>query len=96
MLTHIVFFKLKQKDTESVEKAKNTLKSMEGKIAVLKSIQVGVNVVYSARAYDIALVTTFDSLEDMEAYQIHPVHANEVQAVMKPNIEATASVDFIS
>lgn len=96
MLTHIVFFKLKSRDKKSIEEAKNILLSMENKIPLFKSFQVGEDVIHSARAYDLALVTTFDSLEDMEAYQIHPVHVNEVQAVMKPNIEATASVDFFS
>ena len=96
MLTHIVFFKLKKRDKKSVEEAKNTLLSMQNKISLFKSFQVGEDVVHSARAYDLALLTTFDSLEDMQAYQVHPVHVNEVKAVMQPNVEATASVDFIS
>ncbi len=43
MFTHIVFFKLKNK--EQVIEARNILLSMEGKIPQLKGLEVGVDVV---------------------------------------------------
>ncbi|AJA48835.1 hypothetical protein CPAST_c27680 [Clostridium pasteurianum DSM 525 = ATCC 6013] len=92
MFTHIVFFKLK--DRNNTKKAKELLLSMEGKISFLKEIKVGEDVVHSQRSYDIALITKFDSKEDMDNYQVNPVHVNEVVKYLKPMLEGSASVDF--
>lgn len=94
MFTHVVFFKLKDKSKENIEKAKSILMRVEGKVPTLKTVKVGIDVVRSARSYDLALIATFDSLEDMEAYQVHPVHVNEVLADLKPMLESSAAVDF--
>ena len=45
MFTHIVFFKLKEATNENVEKASEILNSMEGQIAELKGLEVGIDVV---------------------------------------------------
>lgn len=94
MFTHIVFFKLKNK--EQTEEAKNILLSMEGKIPELKGLEVGVDVLHTERSYDLALITRFDSLEDMNTYQVHAYHVNEVLKYLKPMLESSKAVDFIS
>jgi diamine N-acetyltransferase len=92
-LTHVVLFKLKDRSPEAVEKTAHVLRSMDGKIAPLQAIEVGVNVVPSPRAYDIALITRFASLADMELYQVHPIHQG-VLAHMREVMEAAVAVDF--
>ncbi|MDF2503655.1 MULTISPECIES: Dabb family protein [Clostridium] len=94
MFTHIVFFKLKDRDSENLNKAKEILLGMEGKIPMLKELTVGIDVVHSQRSYDIALITKFDSKEDMDKYQVHPVHINEVIKYLKPMLDGSAAVDF--
>lgn len=94
MFTHIVFFKLK--DTEKVTEARAILLSMEGKIPELKGLEVGVDELHTERSYDLALITRFDSLEDMNTYQVHEYHVNEVLKYLKPMIESSKAVDFIS
>ncbi len=94
-LTHVVLFKLKDRSPEAVEKTAEVLRSLKGKIAALQEIEVGVNVVPSPRAYDIALITRFASLADMELYQVHPVH-QDVLAHMREVTETAAAVDFES
>lgn len=59
-----------------------------GKIPQIKDMEIGVNVVESARAYDIALVQRFDSLAAMQEYQTNPVH----QAILPYLREAASSV----
>ena len=54
------------------------MRSMEGRIPPLRGIEVGVDVVKSPRSYDLALITRFDSLADIRAYQAHPYHQNVV------------------
>ncbi|MEF2247804.1 MULTISPECIES: Dabb family protein [unclassified Paenibacillus] len=95
MLTHIVFFKLKDNSPESVERTAQVLRDMEGKIDQLKYIEVGIDVLHSDRSYDIALITKFDSMEALDAYQVHPVHQAVIEH-MKQVREASASVDFVS
>ncbi|MCY6371259.1 Dabb family protein [Clostridium ganghwense] len=94
MFTHIVFFKLKEPSTENMEKAKNILESMRGKIPQLKDLEIGVDVVKSERSFDLALVTRFDSHEAMDEYQVHPFHVNEVLKNLKPMLEKSAAVDY--
>lgn len=94
-LTHVVLFKLQDRSNDNVQRAAAMLRSLAGVVPTLREIEVGVNVVVSARAYDIALVTRFDSLADMEAYQIHPRH-QAVSATMRELSEAIVAVDYES
>ena len=94
MITHIVLFKLSEPTTENIEATKNKLLSMAGKIDLLRHIDVGVDVIRSERSFDIALTTKFDSLEDLQAYQVHPYHAGEVVPHMKAVCSAIAAVDY--
>ncbi|MFD0697104.1 Dabb family protein [Paenibacillus sp. GCM10027628] len=96
MLTHVVLFKLKDRSPESVQATKRVLTNMEGKIPVLKHIEVGTDVLHLDRSYDIALITRFDSLEDLKAYDTHPLH-EEVKVHMKSVLDGTSvCVDFES
>ncbi|MDF2649485.1 MAG: hypothetical protein K0Q73_5290 [Paenibacillus sp.] len=96
MLTHVVFFKLKDRSPEAVEVTKAVLTNMEGKIPVLRHIEVGTDILHLDRSYDIALITKFDSLEDLNVYATHPVH-KEVLAHMKIVLDGTSiCVDFVS
>lgn len=94
MFTHIVFFKLKDKSPENVEKAANILRAMEGQISQLKELTVGKDVVHSARSFDIGIITKFNSHEEMDEYQVCPFHVNQVLAKLKPMLESSAAIDF--
>jgi hypothetical protein len=94
MFTHIVFFKLKDDSQENVEKVADILKAMKGKIPELKEIEVGIDVLHTERSYDLSLITKFNSKEDMDAYQVHSYHVNEVLKYIKPMIKQSAAVDY--
>ncbi|HBG04693.1 MAG: stress responsive protein [Geobacteraceae bacterium GWC2_58_44] len=94
MVTHIVLFKLKEPTPEGVEKARDLLLSMDGKIEQLRHLEVGVDLIHSERSADIALVTKFDSLEELQAYQVHPYHANEVAAYMRSVCASVVAADY--
>lgn len=95
MITHIVFFKLKDNSPEKVEVTAQVLRDMEGKIEQLRSIEVGVDIIHSARSYDIALITKFDSMADLDAYQVHPVHKLVIEHMNEVR-ESSVAVDFES
>lgn len=92
MLTHIVFFKLNNK--EKLNEVRKVLESIDGNVDFAREVKVGCDVVHSKRAYDIALIIKFDSLKDMEAYQVHPYHVDVVMKNTKAFIEDSVSVDF--
>ncbi|WP_129126705.1 Dabb family protein [Geomonas oryzae] len=94
MIVHIVLFKLKEATAENVEKAKERLLSMEGKVEMLRHLEVGVDLIRSERSADVALYTKFDSLEDLQAYQVHPYHANEVAAYMRSVCSSVVAADY--
>ena len=94
MITHIVLFKLKERTPEGIDQAKAILLSMEGKVEQLRHLEVGVDLIHSERSSDIALYTKFDSLEDLQAYQVHPYHANEVAAYMKGVCSSVVTADY--
>jgi hypothetical protein len=94
MITHIVLFKLAEPTAENLATTKNKLLSMDGKIDLLRHLEVGVDVIRSERSYDIALTTRFDSMDDLQAYQIHPYHAGEVVPHMKSVCSAIVAVDY--
>ena len=94
MITHIVLFKLKERTPEGIERAREILLSMEGKIEMLRHLEVGVDLVHSERSADLALVTKFDSLEDLQAYQVHPYHAIEVAGYMKVVCSSVVAADY--
>jgi hypothetical protein len=89
-------FKLKDRSPESVQATKQVLANMEGKIPVLQHIEVGTDVLHLERSYDIALITKFNTLEDINVYDEHPLHI-EVKAHMKQVLDGTSvCVDFES
>ena len=95
MITHIVFFKLKDRGISSVEKARDVLMGLKGKVPQLRHLEAGVDVLHSERSYDIALVTRFESLADLQEYQAHPVHL-EVAKYMTSVRESAVAVDYES
>ena len=93
VLNHIVLFKLRDPSPENNEKARKVLDGMAGKIPQLRHLEVGVNIVHSERSYDLALVARFDSVDDLQAYQNHPVHVEVVKYIQEVR-QAAVVVDY--
>ncbi|MGB9080640.1 MAG: Dabb family protein [Desulfuromonadaceae bacterium] len=96
MITHIVLFKLADPTPENLAATRNKLLSMDGKIDLLRHLEVGIDMIRSERSFDIALTTRFDTLEDLQAYQVHPYHAGEVIPHMKAVCSSIVAVDYES
>ena len=96
MITHLVFFKLTDPTSENLAATRDKLLSMEGRIPLLRHLEAGVDVIRSERSYDVALITRFDSLDDLQAYQVHPYHAGEVIPFMKSVCSSIVAVDYES
>ncbi len=93
MITHIVTFKFEDRSPEHLDHCKALLEGLVGQVPSLRTMLVGINVVDSPRAHDLALVATYDDLDGLEAYQVHPAH-HEVATYLRSKSESIASVDF--
>lgn len=79
MIKHIVMFKLK--DTENKTVYENALEAKErfnDVIANVKELKKGEIVINSKDAdqsnYTISLLCDFETIDDLNAYQVHPAH----------------------
>jgi len=98
MINHVVLFKMKAFDTEQ-EKQK-TLYEFKSKLLALKSvidelkyIEVGTHHLLNSPSFDLCLISHFDSIDDLKAYQVHPEHV-KVGEFVKANTIDRAAVDF--
>lgn len=93
MITHIVTFKFHDRTAEHLLHCKGLLDGLVGVVPSLRTMLVGINVVDSPRAHDLGLIATFDDLEGLQAYQVHPAH-EEVATYLRSGAAAIAAVDF--
>lgn len=98
MIVHLVFWKLKAEANGKSAKENGAemirlLTSLKGKVPTLREISAGFDLNRSPAAWDVALHTTFDSLEDLQAYQDHPEH-KLVVAFVGTVVESRAVVDY--
>ena len=91
MITHIVLMKFA--DKANVGEAKKRLEALPEGIPQIKTLTVGLDVVGSEVSQDLALITTHDSLEDLKAYQSHPVHL-EFGGWLRPLLTSRVAVDY--
>lgn len=92
MIKHIVCFKLKE--GESVDKAIEVLKSMEGKVPSALKIEVGKDFLHSARSYDIILQVTIENREMLDVYQNDEYHSGVVKKHMHAVVASSVAVDY--
>ena len=99
MIRHIVMFQfLEEADgrtkKENVAIAKGMLEALQGVVPTLKSSYVKVNdEAANPDNYDLVLVAEYDSMEDLNAYIVHPEH-KKVGEFMRKVREKRACVDF--
>ena len=98
MINHVVMWKLKEYNSDSekqntIHTIEDALLSLSGKIEELKYIEVGVNYELASRSYDICLISHFETVDGLSAYQIHPEHV-KVGELIKQHAVERAAVDF--
>lgn len=92
MIKHIIFMKF-QNPAADVPAVRDMLLALKGVVPEIRTIEAGADVLHKERSYDFALIVTFDSLEDLAAYDRHPAH-EAARAYIRQHRTASASVDF--
>jgi hypothetical protein len=99
MIKHIVMFKLKEW-AEGSDKAANiralkaNLEALPAQIEEIRFFEVGINFIEASVAYDLVLVSEFESKEALYSYQKHPEHIRVADFVGKA-AESRIVVDYV-
>lgn len=94
MIKHIVCFKLKDNSEENCRKTAEILRSMEGRVELLRGIEVGVDFLHSPRSYDIILQVILDDADALDAYQKDEYHCSVVKTHMHAVQETSVAIDY--
>ncbi len=98
MIRHIVMWKFKDfaeglSREENLAKVKSMLEALPEKIDFIREMQVQLNVNPKEGMYDAVLMSTFDTLEDVGRYRVHPEH-KKISSYVALIKESRASVDY--
>ncbi|MEK6406252.1 MAG: Dabb family protein [Acidobacteriota bacterium] len=94
MIRHVVFFKFKPEASVAERRAVlDELRALPDKIDVIRSFEIGEDIMHSARAWDAVLIATYDDLEALETYTRHDDHV-EVVLKLREICDAVGSVDY--
>lgn len=92
MIRHIVFFKFKDsiRDDE-VRKLEDGLGALPARIPEIRQYEMGRDITGSEREFDFALVSSFDDIDSLHRYRVHPEH----QKILKLVDEICSSVNSV-
>lgn len=92
-LTHIVLMQFQEPAPAILAEAAARLRGLPGKAPELRRLEVGLGVLHAGQSYDLALITRFDSLADMQRFQNHPEHVAVIE-YLRSVLAASVAVDF--
>ena len=98
MIRHIIMFKFTdvKNDEDRFEKAmriKTTFSPLKNKINEVKSYIVGINSKKTDFSYDVAIISEYETWEDLEFYLKHPEHQKAI-GICKDIKKQKAVVDY--
>ena len=93
MIKHIVMWKFKENTEKEREEFLERLLALNGVIPEIKSAEIKRNINMNGENYDAMLISTFDSLENMNKYKVDPRHV-EVSSLCKSIRISRASIDY--
>ena len=99
MIKHIVLWKFLDEaeghtKEENMDIVRERLTALLPIIPLIRSFEIGKDILHSDMSYDMALIMTFDSMEDLAAYKVHPEH-QKVSEYVKNVRCGRVSTDFV-
>ena len=98
MIKHVILWELKKEysieEKETIKKdIKVSLEELQGKIPGLIDINVYINGLESSNA-DLMLDSSFESVEALKGYAVHPEHVKVADEKVRPFTHARFCLDF--
>lgn len=90
MIKHIVMWRLDEAAGDKAANAlelKRLLEGLNGRIPGLLKLEVGIDFSREGESSDVALYSEFESRQALDAYQVHPAHAEVVPFVKSVRAE---------
>lgn len=99
MIKHIVMWRFLDEaeghsKEENMKKAKKQLEALAAKLPIIKKMEIGIDQNKSAAAFDMVLYSEFDSLKELDEYQVNPEH-REISAFISKVRTDRAVVDYV-
>lgn len=99
MVKHVILWELKEEYSEE-QKAeikagiKEGLEGLKGKIPGLVDIKVNINPLPSSKNAELMLDSTFESVEALKGYAVHPEHVNVADTKVRPYTSNRYCLDY--
>ena len=97
MIRHVGTWKLSAVDDAAKSSAyreiADALNPLADSIAEVQSLRVARNSVFPETNWDVILIADYNSVEDLQAYQVHPEHV-AAAAIVRSHVAERSSVDF--
>jgi hypothetical protein len=77
-----------------LETIKAALESLPDKISEIKSYEIGLNIAVSDVAYDIILISEFNTMKDLMLYKDHPEHIKVLEIIAESK-DNSVVVDYV-
>lgn len=94
MIRHMVLFKLTNPTEALVEELCALIRSMDGRVPMLRGIEVGADFLHSPRSYDICLQVLLEDRAALDAYQQDPYHSGVVKKRLGEVSCASVAIDY--
>ncbi|WP_066521607.1 Dabb family protein [Curtobacterium ammoniigenes] len=95
MITHVVIWTLRPEIEReaALDRITSLLTELDGVVESLRSIRTVRNIPDVEHNGDIAVIATFDDVDGLEAYQVHPRH-QEAAAEIRSLVASRAAIDW--
>ena len=95
MIKHIVMWRFKEtaEKPKNMEKAKELLENLNGKIDGLLYLEVGIDIFEGNDQCDVFLYSEFEDRKSLDDYQIHPLHKAAADFIGRVR-ESRTAVDY--
>ena len=95
MLRHFVFIKYTKGTSDAhIDEFLRMMRALPASIPTMHDLEVGRDVLNTARSWDVLLAMRFNSLDELREYQVHPAH-QAAMAFNNPQVAEVGSVDFL-
>lgn len=78
MIKHVVTAKLKENTPENLKAQMDLMLSMKDHIPSIKEHEVYADFMHTPLSFDIIAISTFETMDDLQAYLKHPYHCEYV------------------
>ncbi len=98
MVRHIVMWKFKDSaegktKSENIALVRDSLYALVDIIDQIKKMEIGVDISGTDASMDLVLLTEFESVEDLNAYAVHPEHV-KVAGYVRKVVESRVVLDY--